>query len=327
MNALLTGVRRRLRLAWGVATAEVVAPLLAGVALLLVLVGRFRPWSWPEPAALVLSGAAAVCLGLAVVALRIPMTVAARAADRGLATGDAFFTALELDARGTVDGPFPQRVRDRAARLAIGSRPVDAVPVRFHRRPLVVVAVISAAAVALAVTVNPQDAVRRRQAAEQRALDEEAAKLNEAAAELRRTPQVAPGQEAVARRLEELARQLAQAPNLAAGREALDAAARDLSSRISSDLLAEKAAVRGLDRSLGSTPLPGAGTGDAAAQLRAEAAALAGLTPEQRDALADRLAALSATQTAGNAEAASALAAAGAALRAGDNAGASSALM
>ena len=42
----------------------------------------------------------------------------------------------------------------------------------------------------------------------------------------------------MARKLEELARQLAQAPDLAAGREALDATARDLSSRLTSGLLA-----------------------------------------------------------------------------------------
>jgi hypothetical protein len=57
MLALLAAVRRRLRLAWGVATAELVAPVVAGVALMLVVVGRFRPWSWPEPAALAVAGA------------------------------------------------------------------------------------------------------------------------------------------------------------------------------------------------------------------------------------------------------------------------------
>ncbi len=97
MLALLAAVRRRLRLAWAVATAELVAPLVAGVALVLVIVGRFRPWSWPEPAALGVAGASVALLVLAVLALRVPLTVAARAADRGLSTGDAFFTALELD--------------------------------------------------------------------------------------------------------------------------------------------------------------------------------------------------------------------------------------
>ncbi len=326
MTELLAGVRRRLRLAWAVATAELMAPVVAGLALLLVLVGRVRPWSWAEPAALGVALAGVLGLAGAVVALRVPVTVAARAADRGLATGDAFFTALELDRRGASGGPFPERVRVRAARLAAGHRPAEAVPVRLHGRRLGFVALLALAAVGLAVTANSQDDVRRRRAAERQALGAEAARLRDAAAEVRQAANPAAGQEAVARRLEELARALAQAPDLAAGRDALDAAARELSSRISSGLLSEKAAVRGLDRSLASAPLPGAGTGDAAAQLRAAAAALAGLTPEQRTALADRLAALAATQTAGNPEAASRLAAAAAALRAGDNGAAASAL-
>ena len=201
MNELLTAVRRRLRLAWGLATAELVAPVVAGIALVLVVVGRLRPWSWPEPAALALAVGGAAALALAVVALRIPPMVAARAADRGLATGDAFFTALELEHRGRVDGPFPERVRARAGRLAVSSRPADAVPVRMHGRRLGVVVVLGLAAVGLAVPANSQDGVRRRQAAERQAIAEEAAKLRDAAAELRQTPDQPVAQEAVARRL------------------------------------------------------------------------------------------------------------------------------
>ncbi len=59
MTDLLAGVRRRLRLAWGVATAQWIAPAVAGLALALVLAGRMRPWAWPEP----------VAVGLAVVAV------------------------------------------------------------------------------------------------------------------------------------------------------------------------------------------------------------------------------------------------------------------
>jgi hypothetical protein len=307
------------------ATAELLAPVIAGVALLLVLVGRIRPWTWPEPGAVLVTAAAVAGLALATVLLRVPDAVAARAADRGLATGDAFFTALELDARGA-NGPFAERVQVRAGRLAAGARAADAVPVRLHRRRLAVVGLLAAAALALAFTPNGQDGVRRRQAQARAALADDAAKVRAAAADLRGPAPVPPGQDAVARRLEELARQLAQAPNLAAGQKALDAAAKDLSSKISSNLLAEKAAVRGLDRSLGASPLPGAIGDGAAAQLRAEAAALAGLSASDRAALGDRLAALGATQTAGNPQAASALAVAAAAVRSGDNAGAASAL-
>ncbi|MDQ6724658.1 MAG: hypothetical protein M3066_00555, partial [Actinomycetota bacterium] len=232
MTQLLAGVQRRLRLAWAVATAELVGPAVAGLALLMVLVGRVRPWAWPEPGALALAGAAVAGLGVAVLALRVPDAVAARAADRGLVTGDAFFTALEIDARGA-DGPFADRVRARAGRLAAAHRPADAVPVRLHRRPLGAVVLLAAAATVLALTSNAQDGVRRRHDAEHVALAGEAAKLRTAAGDLRGTSPTPPGQDAIARRLEELARQLAQAPDLAAGRQALDAAARDLSSGLS----------------------------------------------------------------------------------------------
>ena len=113
--------------------------------------------------------------------------------------------------------------------------------------------------------------------------------------------------------MEELARELASAPDLPRGQEALDAAARELAGQLSPNLLAQKAAVRGLDRSLASSPLPGAAAGgDAAEQLRSAAAGLAQLSPEQRQALAERLAAMAATQAAGNTDAASALSAAAA---------------
>ena len=88
MNAtvgpLLAAVRRRLRLAWALATGQLFAPLIGLLLLLLVLVARLRPWTWPEPAALMLGAVAAPALLAAALLLRVPVTVAARAADRGL---------------------------------------------------------------------------------------------------------------------------------------------------------------------------------------------------------------------------------------------------
>src|SRR5688500_12873791 len=100
MNAgfgpLLLAVRRRLRLAWALATGQLFAPLLAVLLVLLVVVARLRPWTWPEPVALVLGAIALPALVAAALLLRVSPVVAARAADRGLETGDAFSTALEL---------------------------------------------------------------------------------------------------------------------------------------------------------------------------------------------------------------------------------------
>ncbi len=367
MIELLSGVRRRLRLAWGVATAQWLAPAVAAVALALVLAGRVRPWAWPEPAALALVAVAVVALVVASLVVRVPLLVAARAADRGLGTGDVFATALELEsqaaalgvgatgagaggsgtgasgagasgagaavvgaaglgtpgigaaegatagrteadatvasgsrvvdagvdragvraapagvraaaptdvgatglgisvgtgagaARTTAPGtagvnPFGERVRARAAEIAAGRRPSEAVPVRLDRRRMGVVAGLTIAAVALGLTANHQDDVRRRQEAEQQVLDAEARKLEDAAEELRTATPPTPTQEELAKRLEELARELAAAPSVPRGQEALDAAARELAAQLSPNLLAQKAAVRGLDRSLASSP-------------------------------------------------------------------------
>ncbi|HEX6382740.1 MAG TPA: hypothetical protein VF180_15970, partial [Acidimicrobiia bacterium] len=58
VGALLGAVRRRLRLAWALATGQLLAPLIGILLLLLVFLARLRPWTWPEPAALVLGAAA-----------------------------------------------------------------------------------------------------------------------------------------------------------------------------------------------------------------------------------------------------------------------------
>src|ERR687898_367288 len=105
---------------WPISALILAAVALAALAL--VLAGRMRPWAWPERAALVMVGL--VVLGVALLALvvRIPPLLAARAADRGLRTGDAFAAALEL---AETPGVLPERVRGRAAALASGTRARD----------------------------------------------------------------------------------------------------------------------------------------------------------------------------------------------------------
>lgn len=77
MTELLAGVRRRLRLAWGVATGQWLAPAVAVVALGLVVAGRLRPWAWPEPAAVGVAVAAVVALVVAALAVKGPPPAAA----------------------------------------------------------------------------------------------------------------------------------------------------------------------------------------------------------------------------------------------------------
>ena len=51
VGGLLRSVGRRLRIAWGFAWVQLLAPIVLVAALGLVIVGRVRPWGWTEPAA------------------------------------------------------------------------------------------------------------------------------------------------------------------------------------------------------------------------------------------------------------------------------------
>ncbi len=277
LQSLLTAVRRRLRLAWTVATGQLVAPVLAGTALVLVVVGRLQPWAWPEPAAVACFALALVALVVTGVVLRISPSMTARAADRGLETGDAFATALELEAGRLPDGPLAERVRTRATALATGRKAADAVRVHLQPRRLALSGGVVVLALGLALLPNAQDDVRRRRAAEQALAEKEAEALRKAAKSL--TGQ-GTKQAEVARQLEALAKELERAPNLEAAQRSVDKAAAKLAAGLDPSFLGQKAAVRGLERSLATRPLPGT-SGSAADQLRQAAAGLSGLGAEQ----------------------------------------------
>ncbi|MDD9371795.1 MAG: hypothetical protein PV358_16875 [Acidimicrobiales bacterium] len=169
MDDLLTAVRRRLRVTWTAATLQWLAPAVALAALGLVLVGRLRPWAWPEPAALVVAVVVVVGVVIGAALVRIPDLVAARAADRGLHTRDALAAALEV---GDEPGPFTARVQARATEAAAGASARQAVPMPRALRRMASSSVLAAGALGLAWMPNPQDDVRRERAAEQAALAE-----------------------------------------------------------------------------------------------------------------------------------------------------------
>jgi hypothetical protein len=322
-EAFLRAVRRRLRLAWAVATGQLVVPAALGAAVLLTVAGRLRPIGWADPAALAAVCTAVVGLAAAALSRRVPLSVAARAADRGLGTHDAFATALEVGG-----GPLADRVHERAGSLARGRTAREAVRLQLQPRRLAVSGLLLVTALGLGVLPNPQDVIARQRAAEQALLGEQAQRLSQAAADL----QISAGgraRRAAVKELERAARELRAAPGVQAGRRALDQAAARLTGRIDPNLLGMKAAVRGLDRSLAAVPLPGIGAGTgtlASAQLSAAARSLPGLAPEQRSALADRLGTLAEAQQQGDPRTARALGSAAGALRNGDLAAAAGAL-
>ena len=320
IDGLLRRVRRRLRLTWFVAVAQWLGPAIAVAALVVVALGFVRPWSWPEPAALVLAGGSVVAIALAALVVRITPAVAARAADRGLATHDAIATALEL--RG-VGGPFAERVTARAQRLAAGRKGREAAALPFAPRRLVVTGVIGLVAVGAAFAPNHQDVVRARQRTERRALAVQATDLRATADQMARQPAAVSTAEA----LRALANTLERSSSLAAGQRAIDKTTDDLGKRVDPNLLAQKAAALGLERSTQAKPLGDSSAGQSAsAQLAAAGASAAALGEAERQALAERLDQLAAAQQGANSELASALASAAASLRSGNASAAQSAL-
>ncbi len=263
VGRLLDAVRRRARLAWAVAMAGRVGPAAALLALGVVALGRLRQVPWADPTALVAAAAALVGLGAAALLLRLPTPVVARVADHGLATGDAFATALEV-----ADGPFADRVTVRAEQLAAGRRAGEAVPLRPPWRLLALGAAVAGGALALAVLPNHQDELARQKVAER-------AQASAAAAETRAMAERAAARGAdavVVARLLELARQLERSDGRRASTRAVQQAAADVAGQLRPEATAQRAAVLGLERSLQAKPLDPAG-GSAAQQLRALAAA------------------------------------------------------
>ncbi|MBN2623518.1 MAG: hypothetical protein JXA83_09125 [Acidimicrobiales bacterium] len=323
MSELLVAVRRRLRWTWAAATLQWAGPAVALVALGLVALGRLRPWTWPEPGAIVLAVAAVAVVAAVALVMRVPDVVAARSADRGLDTHDALAAALAV---GDEPGELADRVRARAEHVAGGVSARHAVPLPRAPRRLALSSVLAVGALGLAWTPNPQDDVRRERAAEQAVLADEADDLREAATALEERPGAGDAERAVAESLRALADELDDAGSLAEGLDALTQARPEMAAQVPADLLAQKAAATGLDRSLDAAPLPGTSGGTAAEQLDELSDALAGMTPDERAALAERLDELAATQALGNAAAADALDAASIALGSGDVAGAEAAL-
>ncbi len=259
LDRFLLAMARRLRLVWAWATAALIAPVLAGVALLLVMVGRLRPWSWPEPVALALVLASAAVVVVWAMVQRLPTMAVARAADRGLRTADGFGAALQFR---DVPGPFAEPIRLRAEALADAARPSEAAPMPPRGRRWAVAAGIAVAALGLALADNPQDDVRAEQAETQRLIDTAAETLEEEVEILAEDPRT----QEVAEQLAALAEQLREADDLAAAQALLAEAQELLDESRPQDFAAKQAATAGLERGLAERPLVPEGAGASAAR-------------------------------------------------------------
>ncbi|MGB3734243.1 MAG: hypothetical protein WA964_04750 [Ilumatobacter sp.] len=322
---LLRRVRRRIRLAWSLATAERWAWPCAALVLGLILAARAVSWGWLQPAALAVLVAAAFALAVGASMIPLEPDAVARSADRGLGTHDALSSALQFRSSGGADDVFSERIVERAMSVARRADPRDAVPLHARWRPFVSAGVLLLIAAGLILVTAPRSDSASASERDRAALADEAAALNERADDLRADEVASPDQLTLADQLDELAEELQRADGLDDGLAALDQAQSELDASIDDTFLAEKSAVQGLDRSLAAQPL-GATAGSAAEQLAALGDELDGLSDTERAALAERLAAAAEAQSAGNPAAAAALGDAAASLSAGDVSGAASAL-
>jgi hypothetical protein len=320
VNGFLVRVRRRLRLAWGVATAQWMLPALAGSIVVLLVMARLRPWLWPTQAAVIVLAFGFLAVAVAATVMRIPNLVAARAVDVGFGTKDALATALELGGSSQPQ-PFLHAIQRRADTFVSGRKPAEAVPLQWSSKRLAFAGLLLAGAAALVIVPNHQDQVRKEQANQRAELVKTAEELRKQADEVAALPSGA----AAATTLQKLADELAKTSSLQRGQEAIDKALAELQAGVSPSFLADKAAAVGLERSLQTAPLPGT-KGSASEQMKAAAQELAGLSVADQAALAERLKSLAAAQATGSPETSRALQAAAAALASGDAAKAAESL-
>lgn len=319
-DRFLQAVRRRLRWSWLAATVQSFAPFVLAAGALVLLVDRFVvvPRAWVLIAAGVVG---AIVLGIAV-ALLLPVSVwdAARVAERGLGARDVLTTSLEF---ADPDDPFHAEVQRRAAEVVTASRPKDALPIRLDRRRLRQSVLVAAIALAMAL-VPPFGAVPALSVDDTAALAVEADEIERIAAAVEQA-EVEGGDE-LADELRRLAEELRTAETLDEALALLDRAESRIEADLDPTFLSQKAAAQGLARDLTLRPLTAGAPVDAAGQFEHAADGLDSLTEQERRALADRLQALAASQSAGNPGLANELSAAASALSGGDLAAAAQAL-
>ncbi len=318
MDSFLAAMTRRLRLVWAWAFSGWVAPAVVGSALLLVLVGWLIPWGWFEPAALGFVALSLIAVLGVALARPLHQLRAARAADRGLRTGDAFGAAVEF---AELEGDFGDGIRARANELARVSEPRLAAPLPRLRGRWALAAALGSAALVMALVTNPQDEVRAERSRANDVAEELAEELEAVAEELQD-----PATAEVGAALDQLAEELRGAQSFEEIDELLAEAEQELGQR-SPNFAAERAAAEGLEQSLETEPLSGQSSGASAAdQLAGAAAQIPDLNQQQQRDLADRLERIADSQEAGDPQSAEKLNEAAQQLRAGNISAAQAAL-
>lgn len=319
-RGFLRRIRIRMRLAWMSATAQRFAPHL-GVALVVVFA---VDWLTPFEDGLLAAGAllalAAILLVVGAFSFRISDWDASRAAERGLKARDILTTALEFtDAEDGVH----RIIQNRADRLAADSRPSLAIPIHADRKRLSQLGLAAAIAVLIGL-LPPLGSSPALSSDVAEAIETEVTQIEEIADAVAEAD-VETSDEIVAE-LERVAEELRRAETLDEAVRTLEDADARLEGKVDPGFLSQKAAVQGLARDLALRPLAPGAPLDATSQFEQLAEELNSLSPQEIEALRDRLNDLAGSQAAGNPALSSQLSQAARALGEGDLASAASSL-
>lgn len=301
-----------MRVVWLTATAQRYAPYVG----LAIVVAMAADWMTPFDRGPAVSAgilaAFVLTLVLRAALLRITPWDAARAAERGLGARDALTTALEF----TDDtDPVHRVIQERAERLASESRASAALPIRADGSRLRQLAMAGALAVIIGL-LPPLGSTPAMSSDLDAALDEEADRI-ETIAEAVEETDVDTADE-IGEELRNLAQELRNAETLDQALQSIEDAESRLGEEVDPSFLSQKAAVQGLARDLALRPLAEDAPLDAGSQLSELAESLDSLSEPERAALADRLADLAESQSAGNSELSTQLSEAARAVEDGD---------
>ena len=283
-----------MRLAWLSATVQRYTPHVGLAVVLTMAADRMTPFHRGLPVSAGILAVFLLSLVVRAVTLRITPWDAARAAERGLGARDALTTALEFNDE---TDPVHRLIQERAERVADESRASAAIPIRADRSRLRQMAMAGGIALVIGL-LPPLGSTPAMSSDLDAALDEEADRIETIADAVEETEVDTSGE--ISEELRNLAQELRTAESLEQALQSIEDAESRLGEQADPNFLSQKAAVQGLARDLALRPLAEDAPLDAGSQFSELAESLDSLSEPERAALADRLADLAESQSAGN---------------------------
>ncbi|MGH2734926.1 MAG: hypothetical protein ACRDKZ_05055 [Actinomycetota bacterium] len=271
LNSWLEKVRRRVRLRRALGWAVWAGLAWGALALALMIAARLSPLGWERRAAW-WGLPVAIVVGFVLGATRrLPLVLAARAADRDLAGNDRIATAAEL--APTSGGALDERQVAETTRWATTSSLAKAAPLRVPKRPLASALALAACIALLTFLPNSMDEIIERRRTEQELVAATAEAIERDAEAIERAEELDPVERRrLVEQLKRLAEQLRESRSVQDALDELQRAETRLLAQQSGDHLAAKTLTGSFEQTLATQPLaPGAGD-SVPEQLRALAA-------------------------------------------------------